>query len=88
MTEEKAPSITVKDVPDPVAELRKILKEQQAIILKQNEAIKSLTVRMNENEKLAAAAAPSGTAAEPPKEDPQTVAFKAILKEMGINKEE
>ena len=88
MSEEKAPSISVKDVPDPVAELRKILKEQQAIILKQNEAIKSLTARMNENEKLAAAAAPSGEAAEPPKEDPQTVAFKAMLKEMGINKEE
>ena len=88
MTEEKAPEIKVQDVPDPISELRKILKEQQAIIVKQNEAIKSLTVRMNENEKLAAAAAPSGAAAEPPKEDPQTVAFKAMLKEMGINKEE
>ena len=87
MTEEKAPSISVKDVPDPVAELRKILNEQQAIILKQNEAIKSLTTRMNENEKLAAAAAPEGAAAEPPKEDPQTVAYKAMLKEMGIKEE-
>lgn len=86
MTEEKVPTISVNDVPDPVSDLRNILKEQRAIILKQNEAIKSLTARMNENEKLAAAA-PSGAAAEPPKEDPQTVAYKAMLKEMGINKE-
>ena len=86
MTEEKAPSISVNDVPDPISDLRNILKKQQAIILKQNEAIKSLTARMNENEKLAAAA-PSDAAAEPPKEDPQTVAFKAMLKEMGIKEE-
>lgn len=84
--EEKAPSISVKDVPDPIAELRNILKEQQAVIVKQNEAIKALTARMNESEKLAAAgAAPSGAAAEPPKEDPQTVAYKAMLREMGID---
>lgn len=87
MTDEKIPEIKVQDVPDPITELRNILKEQQAVIVKQNEAIKSLTVRMNENEKLAAAAAPSGAAAEPPKEDPQTAAFKAMLKEMGIKEE-
>lgn len=82
--EEKAPSISVNDVPDPIAELRNILKEQQAVIVKQNEAIKALTARMNESEKLAAAAA-TPDAAEPPKEDPQTVAYKAMLKEMGID---
>lgn len=82
--EEKAPSISVKDVPDPIAELRNILKEQQAVIVKQNEAIKALTARMNESEKLAAAAA-TPAAAEQPKEDPQTAAYHAMLKEMGID---
>lgn len=84
MTDEKIPEIKVQDVPDPIAELRNILKEQQAVIVKQNEAIKSLTARMNESEKLAAAA-PQAAAAEPKKEDPQTAAYNAMLKEMGIN---
>lgn len=84
MTDEKIPEIKVQDVPDPITELRNILKEQQAVIVKQNEAIKSLTARMNENEKLAAAA-PQAAAAEPEKEDPQTAAYNAMLKEMGIN---
>ena len=84
MTDEKIPEIKVQDVPDPITELRNILKEQQAVIVKQNEAIKSLTARMNENEKLAAAA-PQVAAAEPEKEDPQTAAYNAMLKEMGIN---
>ena len=88
MTEdEKAPSISVKDVPDPITELRNILKEQQAVIVKQNEAIKSLTTRMNENEKMAAAA-PQAAAAEPEEEDPQTAAYNAMLKEMGIDVKE
>ena len=86
MTEEKAPSISVKDVPDPITELRNILNEQQAVIVKQNEALKSLTTRMNESEKLAAAAAAAPAAAEQPKEDPQTSAYNAMLKEMGITK--
>lgn len=84
MTEEKAPEIKVQDVPDPITELRNILKEQQAVIVKQNEAIKALTARMNESEKLAAAAAAAPAAAEQPKEDPQTTAYNAMLKEMGI----
>lgn len=83
MTDEKIPEIKVQDVPDPITELRNILKEQQAVIVKQNEAIKSLTARMNESEKLAAAA-PQAAAAEPEKEDPQTAAYNAMLKEMGI----
>lgn len=84
MTDEKIPEIKVQDVPDPITELRNILKEQQAVIVKQNEAIKNLTARMNESEKLAAAA-PKAAAAEPEKEDPQTAAYNAMLKEMGIN---
>lgn len=85
MTDEKIPEIKVQDVPDPITELRNILKEQQAVIVKQNEAIKSLTARMNESEKLAAAAPKAAAAAEPEKEDPQTAAYNAMLKEMGIN---
>ncbi len=87
--EEKAPSISVQDVPDPISELRNILKEQQAVIVKQNEAIKALTARMNENEKLAAAApAAEPQAAAEPKKSPQDEAYDAMLREMGINKEE
>ena len=86
MSEEKAPEIKVQDVPDPITELRNMLKEQQAVIVKQNEAIKALTARMNENEKMAAAA-PQAAEAEPPKEDPQTAAYHAMLKEMGITED-
>ena len=89
MTEEKVPTISVNDVPDPISDLRNILNKQQAIILKQNEEIKSLTVRMNENEKLAAAApAAEPQAAAEPKKSPQDEAYDAMLREMGINKEE
>lgn len=89
MTEdEKAPSISVSDVPDPISELRAMLKEQQSIIIKQNEAIKSLTARMNENEKLVSASpSPSAKAEEPPKENPQDVAYRAMLAELGIKEE-
>lgn len=85
MTEEKAPKIKIQDVPDPLAELRSILKEQQAVIVKQNEALKALTARVNESEKLAAAAPHQSAASEPPKEDPQSAAYKAMLREMGID---
>lgn len=88
MPEEEIPTLTLNDVPDPVQELRNMIKEQQAIILKQNEAIKSLTVRMNESEKLSAAApAEQVQAAAPVKEDPQEAAYKAMLKELGIKEE-
>ena len=89
MTEdEKAPSISVSDVPDPISELRAMLKEQQSIIIKQNEAIKSLTARMNENEKLVSASpSPSAKAEEPAKENPQDVAYRAMLAELGIKEE-
>ena len=89
MTEdEKVPSISVQDVPDPISELRNILKEQQAVIVKQNEAIKSLVARMNENEKLMSASpSPSVKASELPKEDPQDTAYRAMLAELGIKEE-
>ena len=87
---DEVPSITVQDVPDPVADLRKLLQEQQAVIVKQNETIKSLTERMNANEKLAAAApAPQvqAAAAEPPVKSPQDAAYEAMLREMGIKED-
>ena len=89
MTEENVPSLTVSDVPDPIEDLRKILNEQQAVIVKQNEAIKALTQRMNEQDKLAAAApAQQAAAAAPaPEKSPQDLAYEAMLKEMGIKEE-
>lgn len=85
MTEEKAPTISIADVPDPLIEIRNTLKDQQAVIVKQNEAIKALTARLNEAEKVAAAApAPAAQEQEQPKESPQDIAYKAMLKEMGI----
>ena len=88
MTEE-VPSISVQDVPDPIADLRKLLNEQQAVIVKQNEAIKALTERMNEADKLAAAApAPQAAAAAPaPEKSPQDAAYEAMLREMGIKED-
>ena len=87
--EEKAPSISVSDVPDPIAELRNILKEQQAVIVKQNEALKSLTARLNEQEKLISASpSPVAKEKEPPQEDPQDLAYKSMLAELGIKDKE
>ena len=83
--EEKAPSISVKDVPDPITELRNILKEQQAVIVKQNEALKSLTARLNEQEKLISASpSPQAKEKEPAQEDAQDIAYKSMLAELGI----
>ena len=88
MTEE-IPSISVQDVPDPIDDLRKILKEQQAVITKHNEAIKALTQRMNEQDKLSAAAPAAQVQAEPavPEKTPQDAAYEAMLREMGIKEE-
>ena len=71
---------------DPISELRKIVNEQNAVILKQNEALKSLTARMNENEKAAAASPVSETKKEP-EESPQDRAWKAMMKEFNIKEE-
>lgn len=89
MTEETTPTISVSDVPDPISELRAIVKEQQQIILKQNDALKDLSARMTAAEKIAAAApAPSVQAAEAePAVSPQDAAYAAMLKEWGIEKE-
>ncbi len=88
MTEEVTPTLTAKETPDPIAELRKIVNEQNAVILKQNEAIKTLTARMNESEKAAAAspAVPQAQQKEP-EESPQDREWKAMMKEFNIQEE-
>lgn len=86
MTEESSPKLEVDLKEDPISELKKIVNEQNAVILKQNEAIKSLTARMNENEK-AAAASPVTEKQEKPEESPQDRAWKAMMKEFNIKEE-
>lgn len=86
MTEESVPKMEVDLKEDPIAELRKIVNEQNAVILEQNKAIKSLTARMNESEK-AAAASPVSQAQKEPEESPQDRAWKAMMKELNIKEE-
>lgn len=74
------------DQADPIAELRKIVNEQSAVIMKQNEAIKALTARMNETEKTAAAA-PAAAAPQPPQKSPQEIAWESMMKEFNIKEE-
>jgi uncharacterized coiled-coil protein SlyX len=88
MTEESSPKLEVDLKEDPISELRKIVNEQNAVILKQNEAIKSLTARMNESEKAAAASpAVSQAQQEKPEESPQDRAWKAMMAEFNIKEE-
>lgn len=88
MTEESVKEGIVPDQTDPIAELKKIVNEQSAVIMKQNEAIKALTARMNETEKTAAAApAAAPAAAQPPQKSPQEIAWKSMMKEFNIKEE-
>lgn len=87
MTEEEVPKLEVDITEDPISELKKIVNEQSQVILKQNEAIKSLTARMNESEKVAAAS-PAAPAPKEPEKSPQDRAWEAMMKEMKIDKEE
>ena len=90
MAEESVKEGIVPDQPDPIAELKKIVNEQSAVIMKQNEAIKALTARMNESEKTAAAApaAPAAPAVpQPPQKSPQEIAWESMMKEFNIKEE-
>ena len=73
---------------DPIAELRKMIGEQNAVILKQNEMLKALSERINETEK-AAAAVPAAKAEPPapPQKSPQEIAWESMMKEMKIKEE-
>lgn len=83
---EIAADITV-DVPDPIEELRTQLRQQQEIIVKQNAALKDLTRRMGEAEKLQHAAEPQAAAPAAPKKSVQDEAYEALLREMGLSPE-
>ena len=87
MAEESVKEGIVPDQPDPIAELRKIVNEQSAVIMKQNEAIKALTARMNESEKTAAAAPAVPAAPQPPQKSPQEIAWESMMKEFNIKEE-
>lgn len=93
MTDEQ--KINIDDPPsvDPVEELRKLVNEQRDVILKQNETIKKLETRMNDFDRKSTASATKVDEEKPeikvPEPDPQEVAYRAMLREMGIedNKE-
>jgi uncharacterized coiled-coil protein SlyX len=78
---------------DPIEELRKLVSEQRDVILKQNETIKKLESRMNDFDRKSTASATKVAEEKPeikvPEPDPQEVAYRAMLREMGIedNKE-
>lgn len=74
---------------DPIEELRRIVNEQKDVIVKQNESIKKLESRLNDYDRKATASA--GVKKEEPKvpePDPQDVAYRAMLREMGISDKE
>ena len=88
MTEENI-NIDDPSVPDPIEELRKLVNEQRDVIVKQNESIKRLEARLNDYDRKSTASA--GVKAEEPKvpePDPQDVAYRAMLREMGIDDKE
>lgn len=89
MTDEQ---INIDDpaTPDPIEELRKIVNEQKDVIVKQNESIKKLEMRLNDYDRktTASAGASKNEKPEVPEPDPQDVAYRAMLREMGIEDKE
>lgn len=89
MTDEQ---INIDDpaTPDPIEELRKIVNEQKDVIVKQNESIKKLEMRLNDYDRktTASAGASKPEESKPPEPDPQDVAYRAMLREMGIEDKE
>lgn len=77
---------TVSTEQDPIAELKKMISEQGAVILKQNEEIKKLTARMNDAEKVSSATPVQEKPAEPQK-SAQDIAWESMMKEMNIKEE-
>ena len=76
------------DVNQSLEQLQKQLKEQSAVIVKQNEMLKDMQNRMAEFEKVQTAvpaAAPQEAPA--PKESAQDAAYHAMLREMGIKED-
>lgn len=73
--------------PDALKELKEIVVKQNEMLQKQNAAISQLESRLNESEKVAAAAPAKQEAAAEPEVSPQDRAYAALLKEMGIKDE-
>ena len=90
MTDEQI-NIDEPSNPDPIEELRRLVNEQRDVILKQNESIKKLESRINDFDRKTTASA-TAPAQEPvqkvPEPDPQDVAYRAMLREMGIEDNE
>lgn len=72
---------------DPIAELKKMISEQNAVILKQNEMLKTLNDRINETEKTAAASPAAKSKPAEPQKSPQEIAWESMMKEMKIKEE-
>lgn len=77
---------TVNTEENSLAELKKMIADQQKVIMQQNEAIKSLTARMNESEKIASAS-PVKTEPEVPKKSAQDIAWESMMKELNIKED-
>lgn len=89
MTDEET-NIDDPVTPDPIEELRKIVNEQKDVIVKQNESIKKLEMRLNDYDRKTTASAGAAKTEESkiPEPDPQDVAYRAMLREMGIDDKE
>lgn len=88
MTDENI-NIDDPSFPDPIEELRKTVNEQRDVILKQNESIKRLEDRLNNfDRKVTASAGVKTEEPKVPEPDPQDVAYRAMLREMGIDDKE
>ena len=70
-----------------LADLKKMISEQNAVILKQNESIKSLTARINDSEKTASATPVEQSQPTEPVMSPQDRAWESLMKELNIGKE-
>lgn len=87
MTEESVIESVPQETADPIAELKRMISEQNAVILKQNEMIRSLSARMNESEKVASATPVQTSAPKEPEKSPQDRAWESMMKEMNIKQE-
>lgn len=87
MTDESVIETVSQEAPqDPLADIRKMLQDQQKVILQQNEEIKRLNARLNESEKIASATPVKSEPAVPEK-SPQDRAWESMMKEMNIKEE-
>ena len=87
MTDEQPVAQDMQISSDALKELREIVVKQSEMIAAQNASIKSLESRLNESEKVAAAAPAKQEAAAEPEISPQDRAYEALLREMGIKKD-